>query len=152
MATADANFESQSGEPIAATIGAFATNLDWKQVPEETRTRAKLLILDALGIAIAANRYPFAESILSSLSSLAEIDGAAGTCRVVAAAAAAADAALPLADAAGLIPGVAPRWADRDERRRLAKAARKVSIENADALERISGALAPFVDALPGRS
>jgi 3-deoxy-D-manno-octulosonic-acid transferase len=72
--------------------------------------------------------------------------------RVVAADLAAADAALTFADEAGLIQAVARLLADRDERRRLAKAARKVSIENADALERISSALAPFVDALPGHS
>jgi 3-deoxy-D-manno-octulosonic-acid transferase len=72
--------------------------------------------------------------------------------RVVAADLAAADAALTFADEAGLIQAVARLLADRDERRRLAKAARKVSIENADALDRISGALAPFVDALPGHS
>lgn len=94
MATPDPSFEPQAGEPIAATIGDFAITLDWQQVPEETRTRAKLLILDALGIAIAANRYPFASSIISSLSGLAAIDGAAGTCRVVG-----SDTRLPLRDA-----------------------------------------------------
>ncbi|MCK5621189.1 MAG: 3-deoxy-D-manno-octulosonic acid transferase [Alphaproteobacteria bacterium] len=70
--------------------------------------------------------------------------------RVVAADLAAAEAALSFENEAGLIKAVARLLEGHDERKRLARAARKVSIENADALDRIAGALAPFVEALPG--
>jgi 3-deoxy-D-manno-octulosonic-acid transferase len=70
--------------------------------------------------------------------------------RVVAADLAAAGGALQFEDEAGLVRAVARLLADRDERGRLARAAHKVSTENADVLDRIAKALAPFVDALPG--
>lgn len=70
--------------------------------------------------------------------------------RIVAADLAAAESALSFEDEAGLIQAVARLLNDRDECRRLARAARKVSTENANALDRIAVALAPFVDALPG--
>lgn len=70
--------------------------------------------------------------------------------RTVAADLTAADAALSFESEAGLIRAVGRLLSDRDECRRLARAARKVSTENADALDRIANALAPFVEALPG--
>lgn len=70
--------------------------------------------------------------------------------RIVAADLAAAESALSFENEAGLILAVARLLEDHDKREHLAKAARKVSAENADALERIAGALAPFVNALPG--
>jgi len=73
-----------AGEPaIAEAIGAFAVDLDWDRVPETVRHRAKLLILDALGIAIAANRYPFAATIGAGLADLAALDGGQGTFHVI---------------------------------------------------------------------
>ena len=75
-----------------------------------------------------------------------------GNFSVVAADLAAADAALRFEGEKGLAQAVARLLANRDECGRLARAARKVSTENADALDRIAGALAPFVDALPRNS
>jgi 2-methylcitrate dehydratase PrpD len=63
---------------IAAAIGAFAAALKWDAAPDSVRHRAKLLILDAFGIAIAANRYPFASAIRTGLSDLAALDGSGG--------------------------------------------------------------------------
>ena len=83
MSTADVAVEAKTETPAARVIGDFAVELEWQQVPEETRARAKLLILDALGIAIAANRYPFAKSILTSMRDLASIDGTSGNSRVI---------------------------------------------------------------------
>jgi len=72
------------GEPaIAETIGRFAVELDWDRVPEPVRQRAKLLILDALGIAMAANRYPFAATIGAGLAGLAALDGDEGRFHVI---------------------------------------------------------------------
>ena len=70
--------------------------------------------------------------------------------KTVAADLAAAESALSFENESGLIMAVARLLEDHDKRKRLAKAARKVSIENADALDRIADALTPFVDALPG--
>lgn len=61
----------------------------------------------------------------------------------------AAGAALRFDDEQGLIDAVERLLGNGDERRRLASAARKVSERNADALDRIADALAPFVEALP---
>jgi len=84
-----------SGEPaIAASIGEFAHDLDWDQVPADVRHRAKLLILDALGIAMAANRYPFASVIGAGLAGLAALDGVEGKFHVIG-----SSAKLPLRDA-----------------------------------------------------
>ena len=68
--------------------------------------------------------------------------------RVVAADLAASRAALAFDDEAGLLQAVRRLLDDGDERGRLARAARKVSLENADALDRIAAALAPFFDDL----
>lgn len=68
---------------------------------------------------------------------------------VVAADLEAAGAALSFRDEKGLIAAVNRLLSDGEERKRLAAAARKVSQRNADALDRIADALAPFVEALP---
>jgi 3-deoxy-D-manno-octulosonic-acid transferase len=70
--------------------------------------------------------------------------------RTVAADLAASRAALSFDDEAGLVQAVGQLLEDRNERQRLARAARKVSLDNADALDRITDVLAPFVEALPG--
>lgn len=70
--------------------------------------------------------------------------------RTVAADLAAAESALSFEDEAGLILAVARLLEDHDKRKRLANGAGKVSMENADALDRIAGALAPFMESLPG--
>jgi 2-methylcitrate dehydratase PrpD len=72
------NFALSTTPTIAATIGAFTADLTWDQAPATVRYRAKLLILDAIGIAIAANRYPFASTIGAGLADLAALDGGNG--------------------------------------------------------------------------
>lgn len=93
-----ANLQTQpalSSEPaIAATIGEFAHDLEWNAVPADVRQRAKLLILDALGIAMAAHRYPFAAAIGAGLADLAALDGVEGKFNVIG-----STARLPLRDA-----------------------------------------------------
>jgi 3-deoxy-D-manno-octulosonic-acid transferase len=70
--------------------------------------------------------------------------------RTVAADLEASRAALSFEDEDGLIGAVRQLLEDRAERERLARAAHKVSADNADALDRIADALLPFVSALPG--
>ena len=83
MTISEPNIAQSSTPTIAATIGAFAADLTWDQAPAAVRHRAKLLILDAIGIAIAANRYPFASAIDAGLSDLASLDGDKGAFHVI---------------------------------------------------------------------
>ena len=83
MAEPATDTSTAAAAPIARTIGEFAAGLVWADVPAQVRERAKLSILDALGIAVAANRYGFAETIRSGLAGLAALDGSSGTCRVI---------------------------------------------------------------------
>lgn len=55
---------------IAASLAAFAVGLGHDQVPAAARRRAVLLMLDAIGIALACTRYDFAHRMLSGVASL----------------------------------------------------------------------------------
>jgi 3-deoxy-D-manno-octulosonic-acid transferase len=72
--------------------------------------------------------------------------------RTVAGDLAAAQAAIQFADQRELCDSVGRLLAEPGKRQQLARAAQKVSARNADALERIAAALAPFVEAMPGDS
>jgi len=69
------------GETIAATLAAFAGNLDLEAVPAAVVERAKHLILDAVGIAHASAGYEFARR---SLAAAAELSAGAGDMPVIA--------------------------------------------------------------------
>lgn len=69
--------------------------------------------------------------------------------RTVAADLAAAQAAVQISDREDLRRRLGRLLAEPDERKNLARAAGKVSAQNADALERIADVLAPYVAALP---
>lgn len=60
--------------PIAATLASFAEGLHYDAVPEAARERAKYLILDAVGIALASTRYEFAQRTLSAAQELGSGD------------------------------------------------------------------------------
>jgi len=62
--------EAAKDVSIAAVLGAFAAGLDYTAIPEPVRTRAKELILDAVGIALASTRYPFARKAVDGLRAL----------------------------------------------------------------------------------
>ena len=53
---------------VSEALGRFATELKYDDVPEAIRTRAKLLMLDAIGIAFASSTYDFAPKALAGLS------------------------------------------------------------------------------------
>lgn len=57
---------------IAEAYAAFAVHLDFEALPVSTRERAKLLILDAIGIAFASTQYDFAHRALSGLRALSD--------------------------------------------------------------------------------
>ena len=56
--------------PIAAMIGEFAAGLRFEDLPAEVVERAKLFVLDCVGIAFASTTFDFAHRSLSAVSSL----------------------------------------------------------------------------------
>lgn len=52
---------------IAETLAGFAGGLGYEAVPEAVRERARYLILDGVGIALASTQYDFAHRTLSAL-------------------------------------------------------------------------------------
>jgi len=63
---------ASSATPIAATLARFAVDLSYDVIPDAARERAKHLILDAVGIALASTRYEFAQRTLSAARELGE--------------------------------------------------------------------------------
>lgn len=57
-------------EAIAPVLARFVSGLGNGGIPEEIRARARHLILDATGIALASTQYDFAHRTLNALSSL----------------------------------------------------------------------------------
>ena len=56
---------------ISHRLGQFATNLAFEAIPTEVRERARLLILDAVGCALAARRFDFSSKALEAIAELA---------------------------------------------------------------------------------
>jgi 2-methylcitrate dehydratase PrpD len=67
------------GRLISETLAAFAHDLTPAAVPAEVRERAKHLMLDATGIALASGRYEFAHKAATAISGL----GGAGAVPVI---------------------------------------------------------------------
>ena len=56
---------------ISQRLAAFAAELRYGDIPEDVRERAKYLILDSVGIALASTRYDFAQKILDGIRRVA---------------------------------------------------------------------------------
>jgi 2-methylcitrate dehydratase PrpD len=56
---------------IAETLARFTVGLDFERVPATVATRAKHLVLDAVGIALASTRFDFAHRTLTAMHVLA---------------------------------------------------------------------------------
>ena len=56
--------------PISEQLSHFALDLRFDQIPAAVRERAKHLILDSVGIALASTKYPFAAASLGALQEL----------------------------------------------------------------------------------
>ena len=63
---------------ISSELAQFVTGFDGARVPAEVRRRAKLLMLDAIGIAFASTRFPFASGALDALREFGS-----GDCEVI---------------------------------------------------------------------
>ena len=73
-------------ENIAADLAAFAAGLRYEDIPGRIRIRARHLILDAVGIALASHRFDFAGASLRGIEALAgagPADAAAGEATVI---------------------------------------------------------------------
>src|SRR4029077_11935166 len=57
-------------ELVSETLAAFAQDLTPEAIPAEVRERAKHLILDATGIALASCRYDFAHKAATAIYGL----------------------------------------------------------------------------------
>ena len=62
-------------ETIAERLARYVARFRYEDIPQATRERAKLLILDAVGIALASTHYDFAHRALSGLRALDEGGG-----------------------------------------------------------------------------
>ena len=63
------NIETQSA---ATHLANYVASFRYEDIPQQTIERAKLFILDAVGIAFASTQYDFAHRILSGLNALNE--------------------------------------------------------------------------------
>lgn len=64
--------DASAGIPqtLAEELSRFALELSYEQIPAAVRDRAKHLILDSVGIALASTTYPFASVSLAALEEL----------------------------------------------------------------------------------
>jgi 2-methylcitrate dehydratase PrpD len=79
MTASAAAFAPDLAEPVSHTLASYALRLRYEDIPEAITSRARSLILDALGIGLAANSYSFSEQIMEGLQAL----GGAGGSSVV---------------------------------------------------------------------
>ncbi len=89
----------------ARQLAEFAAELTFERIPPAVRDRAKLLILDALGVGLAANAHDFADAAVAGATAL----GGEGPCSVIGRA-----VRLPVRDAA-LANGILIHGLDFDD-------------------------------------
>jgi 2-methylcitrate dehydratase PrpD len=68
-----------SGATLSRALARFAAALHWTDVPDAVRQRAKLHILDALGLGLASNTYEYGQRSFAGVRAL----GAVGPCSVL---------------------------------------------------------------------
>ncbi len=61
-----------SNTTVSEKLAQYVAGFRYEDIPETTRDRAKLLILDAVGIALASTHYDFAHRMLTGLRALDE--------------------------------------------------------------------------------
>lgn len=57
---------------VAENVAQYVSGFRYEDIPQPARERAKLLMLDAVGIALASTHYDFAHRVLTGLSALNE--------------------------------------------------------------------------------
>lgn len=89
---------------LSESLAEFAARLQWEAIPPEVQERAKLLLLDAVGVAFAASQFEFARCALKALSTFG-----AGDVPIIG-----MSASLPLRDAV-LMNGILVHGIDYDD-------------------------------------
>jgi 2-methylcitrate dehydratase PrpD len=69
---ADAGQSGIASQTVAEKVADYVSTYRYENIPEATRERGKLLVLDAVGIALASTQYDFAHRILTGLNALNE--------------------------------------------------------------------------------
>jgi 2-methylcitrate dehydratase PrpD len=64
--------KAELNNSISERVAEFACDLRWDDIPDVVRNRSKYLILDALGIALAAKRYQFSQVFFQGLNDINE--------------------------------------------------------------------------------
>ena len=105
LQTAVSDGTAAANRPIAAMLAEFACGLDDRAVPDRVMERARLHILDCIGIALASTGYDFGRKTLDSMRGLAG-DGPSPVIGT--------DVRLPMRDAA-LVNGVLVHGLDYDD-------------------------------------
>jgi 2-methylcitrate dehydratase PrpD len=90
---------------LARRIADFAVALEYDSIPSEVRERARIQMLDGIGVGLASNAYPFAARAIAGIQAL----GGAGDCGVLG-----RTERLPLRDAA-LANGILVHGLDFDD-------------------------------------
>lgn len=67
--------KAPAGPTASQHLAEFASKFRYEDIPQDTRERAKLLMLDAIGIAYASTRYDFAHRVLTGLNAMNEGGG-----------------------------------------------------------------------------
>jgi len=60
---------------LSAQLSKFAHRLTYDSIPADVRERAKYLILDAVGVALASTTYDFTHRVLDGIQGMAEDGG-----------------------------------------------------------------------------
>ena len=97
--------EEAQGASIANTLADFAHDLRYEDIPATVLERARHLMLDATGIALASTRWDFAHKSLTAIGGLAGV----GQCSVIG-----MPATLPLRDAV-MMNGILVHGLDYDD-------------------------------------
>lgn len=97
--------DASNRESISGHLAEFAADFRYECIPPEVRERAKYLLLDAIGIALASSRYDFASCTIEGLIGVQE----QGACSVIG-----LPQKLPLRDAA-LMNGLLIHGLDYDD-------------------------------------
>lgn len=98
-------------QSLARRVADFAASLDYDAIPAHVKERARIQLLDAVGVGLASNSYPFSDRALAGIQALAgvEASGGNGDCSVLGRA-----VRLPLRDAA-LANGILIHGLDFDD-------------------------------------
>ena len=67
----------------ARQIAQLAADFTWADVPEAVKLRARLHILDALGLGLASNAQDYGQRTFDGVAALSAADGGGGSCSVI---------------------------------------------------------------------